>query len=97
MIDISVLYPLLFCAFILALVRKWKKSSLLYPPGPKGYPILGNALDLTASVPMWEDITSLTNRHGMFRGRSIHDRSEVALRKPRMSYTCDSWARIWSS
>ena len=64
MIDISLLYPLLFCVLILALVRKWKNPTLPYPPGPKGYPILGNVLDLTTSVPIWEDMTSLANRYG---------------------------------
>jgi len=79
MIEISVLYPLLFGLLIFALVRKWKRPSLPYPPGPKGYPILGNVLDLTAGVPLWEDVTSLTNRHGTPRGRFIRDRSETAL------------------
>jgi len=64
MIDISVLYPLLFGVLILTLLRKWKRPSSPYPPGPKGYPILGNVLDLTTNVPLWEDVTSLANRHG---------------------------------
>ena len=66
MIDISALYPLLFGVFIFALVWKRKKSTLPYPPGPKGYPILGNVLDLTKGVPLWEDVASLANRYGMF-------------------------------
>jgi len=65
MIDIFALYPLLFGVFILALVWRQKRSTLPYPPGPKGYPILGNVLDLTMGVPLWEDITSLANRYGM--------------------------------
>jgi len=64
MIDASILYPLVFGALTLALVRKWKGPSMPYPPGPKGYPILGNVLDLTMSVPIWEGITSLANRYG---------------------------------
>ena len=64
MIDISARYPLLFGVFILALVRKWKRPALPYPPGPKGYPILGNMLDLPMSDSLWEDITSLANRYG---------------------------------
>jgi len=66
MIDISALYPLVFGVFILAFVRRWKRPTLPYPPGPKGYPILGNVLDLTTSVPLQEDITSLADRYGMF-------------------------------
>jgi len=64
MIDASVLYSLLLCVFILGLIRKWKRPALPYPPGPKGYPILGNVLDLRMSAPIWENITSLSNRHG---------------------------------
>ena len=73
MIDIFALYPLLFGVLVLALVRKRKKPTLPYPPGPKGYPILGNVLDLTMGVPLWEDITSLANRYGMLRSRSVRD------------------------
>ena len=65
MIDTFTLYPLLFGVVILALVWKRKRSSLPYPPGPKGYPILGNALDLNLSVPIWESLMSLTSRYGM--------------------------------
>ena len=64
MIDATIIYPLLFSAFALAVVKKWRGSALPYPPGPKGYPILGNALDLIMSVPIWEGITSLANRYG---------------------------------
>jgi len=79
MIDIFVLYPLLFGVVILAIARKWKSPSLPYPPGPKGYPILGNVLDLTTTVPIWEDITSLANHHGTLSSRSVHDGSEIVL------------------
>ena len=64
MIDISILYLLLFGVLIFALVRKWKGPSLPYPPGPKGYPILGNVLDLTKGIPLWENVTSFANRYG---------------------------------
>jgi len=64
MIDIFALYPLLFGVFILALIGKWKRPTIPHPPGPKGYPVLGNVLDLTKGVPLWEDVTSLANRYG---------------------------------
>ena len=79
MIDISVFYPLLFGVFIVAIFRKWKKPSLLYPPGPKGYPILGNVLDLTTTVPIWEDVTSLANSYGTLSNRSVGDCPETVL------------------
>jgi len=64
MFDVPVLGLLLFGIAVLAL-RKWKKPTLSYPPGPKGYPILGNVLDLIQDVPIWETLTSLANRHSM--------------------------------
>jgi len=79
MIDTPVLYPLLSGVCILALVMKWKRPSLPYPPGPKGYPILGNVLDLTTSVPIWEDVTSLANRYGTLSNRSVRDGSKNVL------------------
>ena len=79
MIGIFALYPLLFGISILVLVRKRKRSTLPHPPGPKGYPILGNVLDLTKGVPLWEDITSLANRYCTLRSRSVRDDSEATL------------------
>ena len=79
MIDTSVFYPLLFGVFILVIVRKWRRASLLYPPGPKGYPILGNVLDLTTTVPIWEDVTSLANHYSTLSSRSVHDGPETVL------------------
>ena len=67
MIDSSALYLPLFGLVTLALVRKWRRPSLPYPPGPKGYPILGNALDLSMSVPIWESFTSLADLYGKLK------------------------------
>ena len=61
MLDTTLLYILPLCIFILALARKLRKPGLPYPPGPKGYPVLGNVLDLSASIPIWESLASLAN------------------------------------
>ena len=76
---ISILYLLLLGVFILVIVRIWRRASLPYPPGPKGYPILGNVLDLTTTVPIWEDITSLANSYGTLSNRSVGDCPETVL------------------
>ena len=68
MLDISVLYPVPLCALVFLLVRKWRKPTLQYPPSPKGYPIIGNVLDLPMNVPLWESFVSLANRQGRYRG-----------------------------
>jgi len=64
MLNASVLYPLVLCTPILILVLNRKKPAVPYPPGPNGYPILGNVLDLPMSVPIWESFTSLAGIHG---------------------------------
>ena len=68
MLDTFMIYVLL-CVGILSLTRKWKKPARPYPPGPKGYPILGNVLDLPMGIPVWESFVSLAKNHGAFRRR----------------------------
>jgi len=70
MLEVPVLGLLLFCISVLAL-RKRKKPILSYPPGPKGYPILGNVLDLPQNLPIWENLASLANRHGTLPSYSV--------------------------
>jgi len=68
MFDVpAITYPLLLFIFILILAKKRKNPTLPYPPGPKSYPILGNALDLPMSVPVWESFVSLAKDHGMLQ------------------------------
>jgi len=70
MLEVLVLSLLLFCVSVLAF-RRWRKPTSSYPPGPRGYPILGNALDLSQNLSLWENLTSLANRHGMLPGYSV--------------------------
>lgn len=97
MVDFSALYPLLPGPLIPIFVRKWRKP-LLDPPGPKGYLILGNVLDLSMSVPLWESITSLSTSCGAHSSHRLCRTSEVFVPyKARISYICEFWVTIWSS
>lgn len=75
--GVSVFYPLPVCILILLVVKKWKKPTYPHPPGPKGYPIIGNVMDLPTGAPIWESLTSLADRHGTFRGSLLG-----ALKRP---------------
>jgi len=50
----------------LALIWRWRQSERPpYPPGPKGYPLIGNILDLPKDVPIWKTFMSLAKQYGM--------------------------------
>jgi len=56
----------LCAAASLALVWKWQKnrSRPPYPPGPKGYPLIGNILDIPRDVPAWQAFIPIAQKFG---------------------------------
>ena len=51
-------------AVAFALVRrKWTSRHPPYPPGPKGYPIIGNVFDFPEN-PIWEGFAKMAREHG---------------------------------
>ncbi|KAK7677340.1 hypothetical protein QCA50_019670 [Cerrena zonata] len=61
-------FVLCFIAFLFALIAlKWfkqtKKSTLPLPPGPKGYPIVGNLLQMPTVTP-WKTFREWSKLHG---------------------------------
>ena len=51
----------------LVLIWRWRQSKRLsYPPGPKGYPLIGNILDLPQDVPIWKTFMSLAKQYGVW-------------------------------
>jgi len=72
MFDAStIIYGLLLSIPVLILARRRKKPTLPYAPGPKGYPVLGNVLDLPMSIPIWENFVSLANKYGTPQHRFV--------------------------
>lgn len=45
-------------------LRRRPKNTLPHPPGPKGYPLIGNVLDFPTGVPLWKGFTSMAKQHG---------------------------------
>jgi len=58
----------LCAATSLALIWRWQKnrSRLPYPPGPKGYPLIGNVLDVPQDVPVWKTFIDLAQKSGKY-------------------------------
>jgi len=45
---------LAIAASLLLVHRKLRNDRLPYPPGPKGYPVIGNVFDIPQHVPLWK-------------------------------------------
>ena len=65
MISISPLGGVLLAvAASLVLIRKRRRNDRLpYPPGPKGYPVIGNVLDIPRDVPLWKALMSIGEKY----------------------------------
>ena len=61
MLPISPLgVALLAAAALLLLVHRRRRNPRLpYPPGPKGYPVIGNVFDVPQDVPLWKAAVSM--------------------------------------
>jgi len=56
----------LCAAVLLALIWKWQANRRRppYPPGPKGYPLIGNILDVPQDIPVWKTYITLAQKSG---------------------------------
>jgi cytochrome P450 len=67
MSDNKVFYAASLCtaASFVALVLRWQRSRsrLPYPPGPKGYPLIGSAFDVPQDTPIWKTFISIAQNH----------------------------------
>ena len=61
---IPLVLPLIIAFSVWYWSQKRPKSTLPYPPGPKAYPLIGNALNFPLSVPLWEGLTDLAKKYG---------------------------------
>ena len=51
-------------AALAVLRRQWtSRRTAPYPPGPKGYPVIGNVFDFPKD-PIWEGFTKMGQEHG---------------------------------
>ena len=70
MSDNKVLYVASLCAAasLATLVLRWQRgeSRPPYPPGPRGYPLIGNVLDIPQGVPIWKAFISMAQKYSKF-------------------------------
>ena len=67
--DEKTLIAASLCAAVsLALAFKWRRNRGRppYPPGPKGYPLIGNILDLPKDIPIWQAFIPLARKFSEF-------------------------------
>jgi hypothetical protein len=53
---------LLAVAASFVLVHRRRRNARL-PPGPKGYPLIGNVLDIPLDVPLWKVLTAMGEKY----------------------------------
>jgi hypothetical protein len=64
MLSISSLgVALLVIAASFVVHRKRRNTRLPYPPGPKGYPVIGNVFDIPQDVPLWKAAVLMGKTH----------------------------------
>jgi hypothetical protein len=55
---------LLAVAASLVLVHRSRRNNRLpYPPGPKGYPMIGNVFDVPQDVPLWKALMPMGKKY----------------------------------
>lgn len=59
---------LTLCALVLAAIglRKWRRPQPLFPPGPKGYPVIGNLFDMPSKL-QWEKYFEWSKKYSELR------------------------------
>ena len=72
MYNVYAPHALAVSVIILVAVHRWRKHKLPYPPGPKGYPIIGNVLDVPRGVPAWEGFTSMAHKYGAYQSNNTN-------------------------
>lgn len=68
---------LLAITALLFLVRRRRSAKLPYPPGPKGYPIIGNLFDIPQGVSVWKAAVSMGETYSERLALAAHVRKLI--------------------
>ena len=77
--DKSLFVASICAAASFALVWKWRRNRDRppRPPGPKGYPIIGNSLDMPRDIPIWQAFMPMAQRFGRCRSRFFLENAQL--------------------
>ena len=64
---------LTIAASLVLLQRRRRNAKLPYPPGPKGYPVIGNVLDIPPGVPLWKAVIPMAEEYSERIFFATHD------------------------
>ena len=64
---------LVIAASLVLLQRRRRNAKLPYPPGPRGYPVIGNVLDIPPGVPLWKAVIPMAEEYSKRILFATHD------------------------
>ena len=57
----------------LVLLRRWHRNAKVpYPPGPKGYPVIGNVLDIPHGALLWKAVIPMGKEYSEWLSLATH-------------------------
>ena len=66
-------------ASLILVQRRRRKARLPLPPGPKGYPIIGNVLDILQDLPLWKILMSMAGENSEWAAPVMHTCGLISL------------------
>lgn len=66
-------------SLVLVLKWRWNRGKPPYPPGPKGYPLVGNILDVPQDIPTWQAFVPLARKFGKRSSRLFLENAQLKV------------------
>ena len=70
---------LAIAAALVLLQRRRRNANSPHPPGPKGYPVIGNVLDIPPGVPLWKAVIPMAEEYSERPFSAAHDYGLISV------------------